>query len=281
MDGILLVNKPKGISSHDVVFKVKKALNTKKVGHCGTLDPNASGVLVLGINKGTKLLQFLVSDQKKYLATLVLGESRDTYDSEGTIISQKPYLNDLNEIMVLDVLKQFLGKQKQKPPIYSAIKVKGKKLYEYARNNEEVEIKERVIEIFDLSLISLIDNQVIINTHCSKGTYIRSLVVDIAEKLDYPGYLSELVRTQSGSFKLEDCYSLEDIENQKFKLINMSKALSFMPHLIIEDENIVYHGKYINSNINQQVAIYNQENKLLAVYEPTGTGKLKSVRGLW
>jgi len=281
MDGILLVHKPSGMTSHDVVFKIKKLLHIKKVGHCGTLDPNASGVLVLGINKATKLMQFLESNDKRYKAELSLGEATTTYDSEGSITEKKEYQNDITLHKLNEVISSFVGKQKQIPPIYSAIKVNGKKLYEYARNKQEVEIKEREITIHQISLESFVDNKISFIADCSKGTYIRSLCIDIAAKLGYPGHMSDLVRLQSGIFSLDDCYSLEDIESGNFKLISMDDALSFMPSLIIEDEEIVYHGKLIASTYQEKVAIYNKEKKLLAVYEPNGDGFLKSVRGLW
>jgi len=281
MDGILLVHKPSGMTSHDVVFKIKKLLHIKKVGHCGTLDPNASGVLVLGINKATKLMQFLESNDKRYKAELSLGEATTTYDSEGSVTEKKEYQNDITLHKLNEVISSFVGKQKQIPPIYSAIKVNGKKLYEYARNKQEVEIKEREITIHQISLESFVDNKISFIADCSKGTYIRSLCIDIAAKLGYPGHMSDLVRLQSGIFSLDDCYSLEDVESGNFKLISMDDALSFMPSLVIEDEEIVYHGKLIASTYQEKVAIYNKEKKLLAVYEPNGHGFLKSVRGLW
>ena len=281
MDGILLVHKPSGMTSHDVVFKIKKLLHIKKVGHCGTLDPNASGVLVLGINKATKLMQFLESNDKRYKAELSLGEATTTYDSEGSVTEKKEYQNDITLHKLNEVVSSFVGNQKQIPPIYSAIKVNGKKLYEYARNKQEVEIKEREITIHQIRLESFVGNKISFIAHCSKGTYIRSLCIDIAAKLGYPGHMSDLVRLQSGIFSLDDCYSLEDIESGNFKLISMDDALSFMPSLVIEDEEIVYHGKLIASTFQEKVAIYNKEKKLLAVYEPNGDGFLKSVRGLW
>ena len=152
MDGILLINKPAGYTSHDIVGIVRKKLHTKKVGHCGTLDPDATGVLVVCVNKATKAIQFLMSDTKVYRATLSLGKSTDTYDASGKILEEKE-VGQISKAQVIDVLNSFLGKSKQKPPIYSAIKVNGKKLYEYARNGEEVEIKERDIEIMMIELI--------------------------------------------------------------------------------------------------------------------------------
>lgn len=281
MDGIILINKPLNCTSHDVVNKVRKICHTKKVGHCGTLDPLASGVLVLCINKATKALQFITSEDKEYIATITLGKATDTYDLEGKITSEKEYQNDLTLKQVEETLKTFLGKQKQVPPIYSAIKVNGKKLYEYARNNEKVEIEPRDIEIYSLELLSFEKNEIKIRTHCSKGTYIRSLCVDIASALGYPGVMSSLIRTKSGHFALEDCITLEDLEQNPNQCIPIEEAFKDFKSLIMEDEKIVYHGKTISSSLEGQVAIKSKEGKILAIYEQVGKNTLKSVRGLW
>lgn len=278
MDGILLVNKPSGMTSHDVVNKVRRILHTKKVGHCGTLDPDATGVLVLCIGKATKALQFLTSEEKEYIATLSLGEATDTYDSSGTVVETKTFegVNDVEAI-----LKSFLGPQKQMPPIYSAIKVNGKKLYEYARNHEEVKIEPRDIVIQSIELLQQEKNTITFKVQCSKGTYIRSLCVDIAKKLGYPGHMSKLVRSQSGHFHLDDCVTLEEIENGDYHILSLEQAFAHYEHYVVEDENIVIHGKMIQSDIDHQVVVVNQMGKVLAVYGPNGQGYLKSIRGLF
>ncbi len=281
MDGIILVNKPVNCTSHDVVGKVRKILHTKKVGHCGTLDPLASGVLVLCVNKATKAIQFLTSEDKQYITTICLGTYTDTYDLEGKIIKQVPFQNDITIEQIELVVASFIGKQQQIPPIYSAIKINGKKLYEYARNNEQVEIPPRDIEILDIQVLSFVQNEITLRVHCSKGTYIRSLCVDIAKKLGYPGCMSKLNRIQSGPFRLEDCYTLEQLENNEFQYLTIDQALSHLPSIEIEDENIVYHGKQINSHLQGQVVIKNKDQHILAVYQQTGQGTLKNVRGLW
>lgn len=278
MDGILLVNKPKGMTSHDVVNIVRKSLHTKKVGHCGTLDPDATGVLVLCIGKATKTIQFLTSDSKEYTATVSLGQSTDTYDASGKVIEEKEYTG-VDEVE--KVLKSFLGKQRQLPPIYSAIKVKGKKLYEYARNNEEVEIKPRDIEIDSIDFIKQNGNEIIFKTNVSKGTYIRSLCVDIGKKLGYPAHMSHLVRNRSGHFLLEDCCTIEDVQNNNFELLSIEDAFKDYEHYLIDDETIVYHGKLIESDIDHEVVVVNKEGKVLAIYGPNGQGYLKSIRGLF
>ncbi|WP_300080347.1 tRNA pseudouridine(55) synthase TruB [uncultured Thomasclavelia sp.] len=280
MDGVIIVNKPAGMTSHDVVNRIRKIFKTKKVGHCGTLDPDATGVLVVAVNKATKLLQFLTADNKEYIATLSLGTATDTYDASGQVTATKEYV-PISDKKILACLNSFVGEQEQIPPMHSAIKVKGKKLYEYARNNETVEIPRRVITIDYIELISIVDNLVKFKVGCSKGTYIRSLCFDIAKKLDYPGHMYSLIRSKSGNFSLSDSYSLEEIENGEFEMLSMEEALSNYPKLVVDDENIIYHGKKIKSKINHQVAIYNQNNKVLAIYGPDGNGYLKNIRGLW
>lgn len=278
MDGILLINKPAQMTSHDVVNKVRKLLHTKKVGHCGTLDPDATGVLVLCIGKATKALQFLMSEEKEYIATLTLGSATDTYDASGTIVESVNFQGVEN---VEDVLESFLGKQKQLPPLYSAIKVKGKKLYEYARNHEEVNIEPRDIEIKELELLNINNNLITFRVKCSKGTYIRSLCVDIAKALGYPGHMASLIRTQSGHFHIHDCVTLEDIEKGYYRLLSLEEAFEHFEKYVLEDENVVYHGKMIQSDINHQVVVVNKEGHVLAVYGPNGQGYLKSIRGLF
>lgn len=278
LDGILLIHKEAGMTSHDVVFKCRKLLQTKKVGHCGTLDPDATGVLVLCVGKATKAIQFLTCDQKEYIATLSLGKFTDTYDASGTILEEKEFDGVTN---VEEVLNSFLGKQKQMPPIYSAIKVNGKKLYEYARNNEEVKIEPRDVEILEIELLSQKDNEITFRVLCSKGTYIRSLCVDIAKKFSYPGHMSKLIRSQSGKFYLDNCVTLQDIENNHFKMLSLEEAFDGYEKYVIEDENIVYHGKLIKSDIDHSVVVVNKDNKILAVYGPDGNGYLKNIRGLF
>ena len=281
MDGILIINKTKGYTSHDIVYKIRKIVN-EKVGHTGTLDPLATGVLPLLIGKGTLCSKYLINHDKKYQVELKLGKKTTTADSEGELVEEKDVLVEmLQEDKIEQVLETFLGQQEQIPPIYSAIKVNGKKLYEYARNNETVEIPKRVITIDYIELISIVDNLVKFKVGCSKGTYIRSLCFDIAKKLDYPGHMYSLIRSKSGDFSLSDSYSLEEIENGEFEMLSMEEALSNYPKLVVDDENIIYHGKKIKSKINHQVAIYNQNNKVLAIYGPDGNGYLKNIRGLW
>ena len=278
MDGILLIHKPSGMTSHDVVNKVRKILHTKKVGHCGTLDPDATGVLVLCIGKATKALQFLTSEEKEYIATLSLGVSTDTYDASGKVVETKPFQGIQN---VEKVFESFLGIQQQLPPLYSAIKVNGKKLYEYARNQEDVHIEPRTIEIKELEILDIYEQNICFRVKCSKGTYIRSLCVDIANKLGYPGHMSHLIRSQSGYFHLDDCFTLEEVEAGHYSLLTLEEAFAHFEHYVVDDDHIVIHGKKIKSDIHHQVVIVNRAGKVLAVYGPNGEGYLKSIRGLF
>ena len=224
MDGIILINKEKKYTSHDVVAKVKKILKVK-VGHTGTLDPNATGILPLLLGNATKISKYLINHNKEYIAELKLGVKTDTADGEGKVIAEK--LVNLEEIFeninesIQQILNSFVGKTLQKPPMYSAIKVNGKKLYEYARKNEKVEVKSRQIEIYKIELIKLDlkENIIKFKVRCSKGTYIRTLCEDIAEKLNTYGYMKELQRTEVGDFKIENAITIGELE----ELVNENK----------------------------------------------------------
>ena len=183
MDGVLIVNKPKGYTSHDVVNVLRKALNTKKIGHTGTLDPNATGVLLILVGAATKISKYLIEHDKTYIATIKLGEKTDTGDSEGNVIEENQDSPVFSREQLEEVLKTFIGKQKQIPPKYSAIKVNGKKAYEYARQGQEIELEPRDIEIYSIKLLKLEGKEITFEVSCSKGTYIRVLCEDIAQKL--------------------------------------------------------------------------------------------------
>ena len=180
MDGIIIVNKPSGYTSHTIVSKIRKALNIKKVGHTGTLDPLATGVLPILLGSGTRLSKYLINHDKEYIATIKLGVKTDTADIEGNIIETAD-IPTLSEEQIKTVLKSFEGIQYQKPPMYSAIKVNGKKLYEYARKGETIDVQDRKIEIYNIELLKYETEFIEIKVACSKGTYIRSLCEDIAK----------------------------------------------------------------------------------------------------
>lgn len=265
MDGILILNKEKEYTSHDVVAKVKKILNIKKVGHTGTLDPNATGVLPILIEKGTKLSKYLINHDKTYIATIVLGEKRDTADVEGKIIEKKQVKEELfNEENINMALDTFIGKQKQKPPIYSAIKVNGKKLYEYARKGQEVEIKERNIEIYSIKLIEFNNKnneyQIKFEVSCSKGTYIRTLCESIAERLDTVGYMKELQRTKVGEFNISDSITLTELEIKK------QDAIITLEEFFKQKENIKLNYKRNQLFLNGVKIKENKPNGIYKIY---------------
>ncbi|HYF83003.1 MAG TPA: tRNA pseudouridine(55) synthase TruB [Clostridia bacterium] len=213
MNGIINVLKPPGMTSHDVVSFMRKVLNTKKVGHTGTLDPEAAGVLPICIGKATKVVQYITDKQKRYRANIKFGIVTDTYDSYGKIISESGQVS-IEQKMLEEVLKSFTGTINQKPPIYSALKVKGKKLYEYAREGKEVEIEERPVNIYELKLVDMeAADEATIDILCSKGTYIRTLCYDIGEALDCGAYMSQLVRLESSPFTIENSNTLEEIKS--------------------------------------------------------------------
>lgn len=219
-DGILIIDKPKGITSHDVVAKVRKALKTKKVGHTGTLDPLATGVLIVCVEKATKLVNHLICENKTYEVEMKFGIKTDTGDITGNMINEeKEVMIDLQKLK--RVMTSFIGKQKQVPPMYSAIKVNGKKLYELAREGIEIEREARDIEIYDVSNITLENDVLKYKVSCSKGTYIRSLCEDIAEKLGTIATMTNLRRVQTGAFKIDEAISIEDVSAEK--IISMEK----------------------------------------------------------
>lgn len=229
MDGLLIFDKEKGITSHDLVYKVRKKLGIKKVGHTGTLDPMATGVLVISIGKGTKTSDYILSSDKVYEAKIKLGVLTDSYDITGKILEEEDVCFTDEDIK--DALIKFTGKISQRPPIYSALKVKGKKLYEYAREGKDVEIKKRDVEIYKIELLDFNGkDEFTILTKVSKGTYIRSLANDLGRSLGTFGTLTELRRTRSGSFKIEDAIKVSafeklSIEEIKEKILPMDLAL--------------------------------------------------------
>ena len=219
MNGIIIVNKSKRYTSHDIVAKVKK-ITGEKVGHTGTLDPLATGVLPILIGKGTLCSKYLMNHDKTYIVVLKLGIEKSTGDEEGDIIQEEIVDEEiLNEKNVKTVLESFLGEQEQIPPIYSAIKVNGKKLYEYARKGQKVEIQPRKITIYDIELLKIDkeNKEIQYEVSCSKGTYIRSLCEDIAKKMSTVGYMKELQRTKVGTFTIEQSIAVEDLNEKNIK----------------------------------------------------------------
>lgn len=212
MNGIILIDKPKEYTSHDIVAIVKR-ITKEKVGHTGTLDPNATGVLPLLIGKATGVSKYLINHDKTYIATLKLGIKTDTADSEGNIIEEKE-IPELSKETIKRVLNSMIGKQTQVPPIYSAIKVNGKKLYEYAREGKNIEINGRNIEIYNMKLLEINEknDEIVFEISCSKGTYIRTVCENVAEKLNTVGFMKELRRTKVGEFEISESVSIEKIK---------------------------------------------------------------------
>ena len=209
INGFILVNKPKGITSRDVVNQIEKILNTK-AGHTGTLDPMAEGVLLICLGKATKLTEIMTAKTKEYIAEVTLGIETDTLDTEGKIIKENK--QNITEKQVIDALKKFKKTYLQEVPKYSAIKVNGKKLYEYARENKEVVLPKKEVTIYDIKLLDFKDNKFSFYAKVSKGTYIRSLIRDIAYSLNTLGIMSKLARTSQGKFKLEDTVTIDEIK---------------------------------------------------------------------
>lgn len=241
MNGILLVNKPKEYTSHDIVAIVKK-ITGEKVGHTGTLDPNATGVLPLLIGKATQISKYLINHDKTYIATLKLGIKTDTADGEGNILEKQDV--NVNKEAIGKVLRGIIGKQEQIPPMYSAIKVNGKKLYEYARRGEEVKLMPRSIEVYHTELLDLNEKEaeITFKIACSKGTYIRTVCEDIAEKLNTIGYMKELQRIQVGEFNISEAVSIEDIKNNieqlKDRLISIEKFFDRKRKIELSDKEL-------------------------------------------
>ena len=271
MDGIIIINKEKNYTSNDVVSIVKK-ITKSKVGHTGTLDPNATGVLPLLIGNATKISKYLINHDKEYEVVLQLGVRTETADVEGKVIEEKEVTAEmLNKDNIEEKLQQFIGKQEQIPPIYSAIKVNGKKLYEYARRGQEVELKPRQIEIYSIQLVGINEKekQISFKVKCSKGTYIRSLCEDISKKLGTVGYMKELNRLQVGEFYIKDAVTISEMK-EKIEAGNLENIITIEeifknnPQIQLEQEQI---EPYINGvKINTE-----KTNGVYRIYKPNGT----------
>lgn len=266
MNGILLIDKDKGMTSHDVVNRVRRILGTRKVGHTGTLDPIATGLLTLLIGEGTKISNYIVADDKEYIGAAVFGSEYTTYDITGDVLAKTDNIpSDEDVIKYIEALK---GKITQKPPIYSAIKVKGKKLYEYARAGIEVEILEREVEIFETEVLNNNPGEVCFRVKCSSGTYIRSLIQSMGMDLSSYAAMSDLRRTKVGVFNVEDAISLDDLEKLsreeiEARLISIEEALSNMKKFIVPDyfydrmkNGLQFRMKKTDFNIGEEVRIY-------------------------
>ena len=274
---IINVCKEKHMTSRDVVNIISKHLHTKKVGHTGTLDPLATGVLLVCTDRDTKLVDILTSKTKEYVATMQLGIQTDTGDITGNIIKRASFR--VNKEQIIQTLNSFLGQSTQTVPIYSAVKINGKKLYEYARNGKEVTLPTRKITISNIELIDFHDNLIKFKVTVSKGTYIRSLIEDIGKTLKTVATMEDLVRTKQGSYKIEDSYTLDDIKNDNYKPIPLRTVLQDYPSYELNANEYfkVKNGSKMSLNLddkivtllynNKPIALYKKENDLYRVYK--------------
>lgn len=268
MNGVINFFKPKGMTSHDAVNLLRKALNMKKIGHTGTLDPNASGVLPLCIGKGTRIAEYLLDIDKEYLGELTLGIRTDTQDQDGKVISFSDKV--VGEEDIMKVMSRYTGNISQLPPMYSALKQNGKKLYELAREGKTVERNPRNIEIYEQKILSIEENRrILFSTKCSRGTYIRTLCDDIGMDLGTYGHMSYLLRVGVGSFKIENSYSIEyikslDSEELSKIIIPMDKALDHFDKIVVQGElySKIVNGIVLPFEMNEEF----KTNKLYKIY---------------
>lgn len=292
--GILPLHKPKKMTSHDCVAKLRKILKTKKIGHTGTLDPEVTGVLPICIGRATKVAEYMSNYSKTYEGEVTIGFSTTTEDFTGEILEKKPIKTVFSRQEIETVLNSFRGEIEQTPPMYSAVKINGKKLYEYAREGKTIERPKRLVVIHELILLNdptVVDEDKIkfsFRVHCSKGTYVRTLAVDIGKKLGYPAHMSGLVRTASGPFTLSDCFTFEEVELKmkngelQDSLLKINEALAFLDRIVV-DETTAF--KVANGSVlplpdgieANRFTVYNQIGDCLAIYikHPTKEGLMK------
>ncbi|MBE6144354.1 MAG: tRNA pseudouridine(55) synthase TruB [Firmicutes bacterium] len=270
MNGILVIDKPKNLTSRDVVNEISRYFKTKKVGHTGTLDPLATGVLVICLGSYTKISELLVATDKEYEAEFIFGKLTDTLDITGNVIKEEEAIFSKEEIR--KALQKMIGIYNQEVPIYSAVKVNGKKLYEYARNNEEVVLPKHEVNIKELELLDIQynNNKTVIKVRClvSKGTYIRALGNDIARKLNSIAIMSNLRRTKQGKFTLKDSYKLEDVLDGKYELLNVEDVLDY--HKVEIPANLkekIKNGAIIDNIYNEEYILFTENKKAKAIYK--------------
>ncbi|MDK7926240.1 MAG: tRNA pseudouridine(55) synthase TruB [Staphylococcus simulans] len=288
MEGILPVFKERGLTSHDVVFKLRKILHTKKVGHTGTLDPEVNGVLPICVGGATKVSDYIMEMGKAYQATVTVGVSTTTEDQTGEVLETKAVSKDLTADKIDEAILSFVGEIEQIPPMYSSVKVNGRKLYEYARNNETVERPKRKVRIYEIERNSEIRYKddtcsFDIFIRCGKGTYIRTLATDIGRTLGFPAHMSQLTRVESGGFSIDESLTLDQIdelykqEALQEKLFPIEYGLKGLPHIQIDDPNIkkrILNGQKFYKNefseaIDEVTVMEDKETeKALALYIP-------------
>ncbi len=269
-NGIIVVNKPANYTSRDVVNVISKKLNTKKVGHTGTLDPLATGVLVISFGKYTKLVNYLTSNTKEYIGEIKLGIMTDTLDITGNILDTKDF--KLQKEDIIEVLDSFIGSYLMEVPIYSAIKVNGKKLYQYAREKKEVKLPVKEVHIYDLELLNFKDDIIRFRAKVEKGTYIRSLIRDITKKLGTIGVMSSLIRIKQGKFSINNAYSLEDILNDNYEVLDVQDVLDDIKEYELKEEEYlkVKNGNEIRLEEEVSYLICNYKSERIAIYQKIG-----------
>ena len=269
MNGVVLVNKYKGVTSRDVVNELTHVFNTKKIGHTGTLDPIASGVLVCTIGKYTKLNDVLTSKYKEYIATMELGYLTDTLDNTGAILSTSDDIP--NEDRIREVIYSYKKKYMQEVPIYSSVKVNGRKLYEYARNNEPVELPIKEVDIKEIEILSINDREIVFKTLVSKGTYIRSLIRDIGEELGCHASMTDLIRTKQGKFNIEDTYTIDEIKEGNYKVLDIEDVLDID---VVDTSDSLYklvsNGVKIEYKSDKDFILFKYKNDNIAIYQKNG-----------
>ncbi|WP_088105134.1 tRNA pseudouridine(55) synthase TruB [Halalkalibacter urbisdiaboli] len=296
--GILPLHKPVGMTSHDCVMKVRKLFQTKKVGHTGTLDPDVNGVLPICIGKATKVAQYMSDYPKTYEGEVTIGYSTTTEDKSGEVVERKAVITGWKENEIEELMESFVGEIEQIPPMYSAVKVNGKRLYEYARAGKEVERPKRRISIYSLTLLGPIQKHektvsFRFRVHCSKGTYVRTLAVDLGKKLGFPAHMSDLTRVKSGPFSLDECIHLEELAEMEIgqrgnQLLPLELAIAHIPTCIVdkETEAQIKNGSVLPQDKGleeQRFTFYNEDGECLAIYQqhPTKSGLIKPEKMLW
>ena len=268
-DGLLLVDKPAGITSHDVVDRVRRAIGIRRIGHAGTLDPMATGLLVLGVGRATRLLRFLGDLEKEYEGTARLGETTDTLDADGTVTGSAPVR--LDEVAVRDAMAAFVGDLLQRPPAYSAVKVGGRRLYAAARKGENIEAEPRPIRVDAFELLGFDGRDARFRVVCSSGTYVRVLVADLGEKLGCGAHLARLVRTRIGPFDVREARTPDD----PGRPISLERAVSHLPRRVVDHEDearAASHGRCLGPlGTSGPYAVFDLDGRLIGIFRDTGT----------
>lgn len=279
MGEILYIDKPKGITSFDVTYKLRKVFNTKKIGHTGTLDPNATGLMICLIGNASKANQFLVSAKKEYIATVKLGIKADSEDIDGNILEEKEEVMPSKDL-IINTLNSFIGKSIQTPPLTSAIKVNGKKLYEYKREGKQVEIPKREIEVYSIELLDICNDTFSFKCEVSSGTYIRTLTQDILNKLNVIGTLLDLRRTKINDIDISKANTLDDVLNNKYNSHSIYEVLSKYYYVYeVNDRKHILDGKPLNLDLNEDLILCVKGKEALAIYKKED-GLYRCLRGL-